>query len=74
MRPPKRRGEQEVKLTNLEKIKQMDTDGMADVLNSIITYCPVAKDGKVFCDKTDPFEILCDKLNSERYNQIKLEG
>lgn len=28
----------------------------------------------VFCDKTDPFEILCDKLNSERYNQIKLEG
>ena len=28
----------------------------------------------VFADKTDPFEILCDKLNSERYNQIKLEG
>ena len=28
----------------------------------------------VFCDKTDPFEILRDKLNSERYNQITLEG
>ena len=26
----------------------------------------------VFCEKTDPFEILCDKLNSERYAKITL--
>lgn len=28
----------------------------------------------VFCEKTDPFDILCDKLNSERYSKITLEG
>ncbi len=52
-------------MTNLEKIKQMDADGMADVLNSIITYCPVAKDGKVFCDKTDCKPCIVKWLESE---------
>lgn len=28
----------------------------------------------VFMEKTDPFEILCDKLNSARYSNITLEG
>lgn len=63
-----RKEEPEVK-TNLDRIKQMNASEMADVLNSMLDYCPAATDGRVYCDKTDCKPCIVKWLESEAVDE-----
>lgn len=53
------------KKRNIDVIRKMPAEELADVLNSMLDYCPVAKDGKVYCDKTDCKPCIVRWLESE---------
>lgn len=52
-------------MTNLDIIKQMSADELADVFDRITDYCPAATEGTVFCDKTSCKPCIKKWLESE---------
>lgn len=49
---------------NIDRIRKMSAEELADVLNSMLDYCPAATDGKVYCDKTDCKPCIVTWLNA----------
>lgn len=50
---------------NIDRIRKMDADELADVFNRITDYCPVANEGRVYCDKTDCKPCIVKWLNAD---------
>ena len=53
------------KKRNIDVIRKMPAEELANVLNSMLDYCPAAEDGKVYCDKTDCKPCIVKWLNAE---------
>ena len=52
-------------MTNLESLKLMSAEELAEVFNRITDYCPAALEGRVYCAEVDCKPCIVKWLNSE---------
>ena len=50
---------------NIDEIRRMDIDELADVFDRITDYCPAYQDGKAYCSKTSCKSCIVEWLNAE---------
>jgi hypothetical protein len=50
---------------NIDRVRKMSVDEVADLLNGMTYYCPAYQNGSVYCDKTDCKPCIVEWLNSE---------
>ena len=50
---------------NIDRIRKMPAEELAEVFNRITDYCPAYQGGKVFCDELDCKPCIVGWLNAE---------
>lgn len=50
---------------NIDRIRKMSAEELAEVFNRITDYCPAYQGGSVFCDKVDCKPCIVGWLNAE---------
>lgn len=58
---------------NIDKIRKMSVDELADAFNTLKTYCPEFKNNKIYCCKVDCKPCIVKWLESEVEDEDKAE-